>query len=141
MILVGLCTLAGWVIYANYEKCDLRSNGQVQSNDQVGPLISPRGHMILKRRFMDVEATSHQRCFNVMCWLGLSIRHLLSWSSAKEISLDIMLLHRALTSQAVLLMLFLKRLEVTYDGRYIDILTRVLQLISFLDFRYWHISW
>ncbi|XP_066910778.1 sodium-coupled monocarboxylate transporter 2-like [Clytia hemisphaerica] len=35
MVIVGLCTLAGWVIYANYEKCDLKSSGQVQSNDQI----------------------------------------------------------------------------------------------------------
>ena len=35
MVIVGLCFLAGWVIYANYATCDLRESGQIKSNDQV----------------------------------------------------------------------------------------------------------
>lgn len=35
IVIVGMCTLAGWVMYAVNEKCDLRNDGKIQSNDQI----------------------------------------------------------------------------------------------------------
>lgn len=43
MLIIGLCSLAGLVMYAVYEKCDLRKNGEINSNDQVDTV--PKGSL------------------------------------------------------------------------------------------------